>query len=82
MTKTCVFCKNLEEWKEADRFCRLDAMAKGRDYRHEYTAALLIRSWYADKGKRRASRTLDTKRGIGYRLNYCPECGRFLRRRT
>ena len=82
MTKTCFFCESLEDQKKADRIYTQAAAAKGKDYRHEYTVALVIRSWYADKGKRRAGRTTDYRnQGIGYRLNYCPECGRYLRRR-
>ena len=43
----------------------------------ECTVALVVRSWTKEKGKRNAGRITDYRnQGIGYTLNYCPECGR------
>ena len=73
----CKFCKNLEFYKNLDRNQESDPEL-GR-YKTEYRAALVIRSWYEKRSKRGAGRTTDYRyRGIGYRLNYCPECGRKL----
>jgi hypothetical protein len=47
------------------------------EYMTEYSVAIVKRSWYKKKGKRSACRTTDYKyRGVGYALNYCPECGK------
>ena len=79
----CTFCGRLDEWREMNKLMRQDAREAGRgDYRHEYKVVLVIRSWHADRPKRRAGRTVDFRNmGIGFELNYCPECGRYLRRR-
>ena len=70
----CKFCESLKTWKQ------VKSMDKG--HKQEYTVALVIRSWYPSvKSKRHAGRTTDYRRnGIGYKLNYCPECGRPLSR--
>ena len=76
--KDCSFCKRLEiaafiadsEKRERRRTGQV------KIYR-EYTVAFVERTWTKAKGKRRAGRITDYRyRGIGYRLNYCPECGR------
>lgn len=79
----CNFCEHLDKWREIKRQSRKEARESGRgDYRHEYKVALVIRSWYAGSRKGRRSRTVDFRnQGIGFELNYCPECGRYLRRR-
>ena len=47
------------------------------DLRHEITVALVEKTWTKSRGKRRAGRSTDYRRqGLGYALNYCPECGR------
>lgn len=46
---------------------------------YEITVAMVIRTWTKSKGKAHAGRTTDYRfRGLGYKLNYCPECGRKL----
>ena len=60
MSKACVFCKSLREWKESDKLCGLS---------RKYKVALLLHS--------KKGRNVDySVRGIGFSLNYCPECGR------
>ena len=80
--KTCEFCRALDTYKFADRewnkICKKDGDPR---VLHEYTAALVRRSWTKEKGKRHAGRTTDYRnQGIGFKLNFCPECGRALRR--
>lgn len=72
----CEFCDTLEVHHYADNLPTPD----GIKLLHEYRVALVCRSW--KKGnKLHAGRTTDYMRaGRGYPLNYCPECGRPLRK--
>ena len=76
----CKFCESLESWKNIHEFHNQD-ITKAEKMKHEYTVALLIHSWCPKyKTKRQASRTTDYRnQGLGYKLNYCPECGRKLK---
>lgn len=81
MMNECEFCKAYKERKRIDK--------KNNDYRkalddpmkvkYAYTVAFVSRSWVV--GRRQGfSRIVDYRyRGIGYKLNYCPECGRKLK---
>ena len=78
-TVMCEFCESLEAWKRARRFSNRH---DGYKIKEEYNVALVIRSWTPQKGKRRAGRLVDYRnQGIGFRLNFCPECGREIRRK-
>ena len=67
----CKFCSNLFEHKK--RSYTDPELGK---WKQEYTVALVIHSWYEKRGKKSASRTTDYRnKGLGYKLNYCPECG-------
>lgn len=72
----CMFCQTLEVYRFADTLYTPD----GVKLLHEYRAALVCRRW--KKGnKRHAGRITDYMRaGRGYPLNFCPECGRPLRK--
>ena len=76
----CKFCESLESWQKIHKFDN-DRVPKGEKTKHEYRVALLIHSWCPKyKTKRQASRTTDYRnQGLGYKLNYCPECGRKLK---
>lgn len=69
----CKFCDSLRTWKQVK--------SMDTDTKEEYKVALVIRSWNPKvRSKRHAGRTTDYRnRGIGYELNYCPECGVQLR---
>lgn len=72
----CKFCDALSFYKAFHS--RADTIKEF----HEYNVALVIRSWTKEKGKKRASRLADYRyQGIGYKLNYCPECGKTIRKR-
>lgn len=77
---TCQFCQAMEDRKQIRDFWR----SKGdKETCYEFNVALVIRMWKKARGKSTASRTTDyCYRGIGYKLNFCPECGRDLRRRS
>ena len=71
----CKFCESLAEHKQIENFW-LDRKDK-EPFKYEYTVALVIKEWLPSKGKRRAGRTTDYRyQGLGYKLNFCPECGR------
>lgn len=77
--KPCQFCESLQRYKDIRTFNNV--YFKPRIY-EEYNVALVVRSW--TKGnKRTAGRTTDYRyRGIGFKLNFCPECGRRLKECT
>ena len=81
---TCKFCEAIKNHKRcdyvSDRWKSEDPeVQKLGKYKHEYTVAIVKRSWYQKRGKRSAGRITDYRyRGLGYKLNYCPECGRKL----
>ena len=72
----CEFCDNLDFRKQLNVE---DNSVRDKDnvFMNEYTVALVIHQWTKRKGKRNAGRTTDYRyRGLGYKLNFCPECGR------
>ena len=81
--KQCQFCKALgmkEDYNEFINACQdpkeREALGKLMDV---YTVGLITHTWYKKLGKRKASRSTDYRnRGLGYSLNYCPECGKKL----
>lgn len=74
----CKFCEALGKWKQIEEFDKEHPefrMTKERIYK-EYNVALVIRSWAKGK-KATAGRLTDYRHmGIGFKLNYCPECGK------
>lgn len=81
----CRFCDALDVNKlcyKIARKCDKDQELKlYGPWKAEYRTAIVIRSWYEKKGKKSASRTVDYGgNGIGFALNYCPECGRELKK--
>lgn len=79
----CKFCESMARNKERYKIVRgwaTDAeLEEFGKWMNEYTVAIVIRSWYQKKGKKAASRTIEFRnKGLGYELNYCPECGRKL----
>lgn len=76
----CVFCERFKDHKDIENFWleKDDEPSK-----YEYTVALVIRSWQLSiRSKRDACRITDYRnQGIGYKLNFCPECGRKLKGR-
>lgn len=80
--KTCAFCESLESRKHIRAIWKKHGDEFDKGLRDEYTVALVVHTWHKDRGKRNAGRTTDYRyRGLGYKLNFCPECGRGLKRR-
>jgi hypothetical protein len=80
----CKFCEALAEEKECHRVAQrwaTDAeLTEYGKWMAEYTVAIVIRDWYEKKGKKSAGRTVYYRnQGLGFALNYCPECGKKLR---
>lgn len=77
---SCKFCESLQDWSQIHEFDNLQ-LPKDEETKHEYTVALVIHSWKPKyKTKRQAGRKTDYRnQGLGYKLNFCPECGRKLR---
>lgn len=79
--KPCAFCEALMEYKNIRAFFDHQRKEEHKEKIYEeYTVALVVRS-YAKGKKRTAGRTTDYRnQGIGFQLNFCPECGRRLER--
>ena len=80
--KDCIFCDFYEHYKRVDRYIRQEAKkTKSMIINHEYSVALVERAWENGTSKRNSNRATHYKnKGIGYDLNFCPECGRQLKR--
>ena len=83
----CKFCEAMKvnrQIEEVSRSWTTDEESKhyGK-YMVEYTVAIVKRSWYRKNGKRRSGRSVEFRyRGLGFELNYCPECGQILNKET
>lgn len=72
---TCDFCNELGLTRYMDKI--------KTNWGYEYQAALARRWWEKAKGKRSARITLHIKSRrsqMGFKLNFCPECGKDLRK--
>ena len=65
--KKCVFCASLEDHKEIDRSFKVDVV---------YKVALVRHSKKLEKKGYFGRSTDYNVKGIGFKLKYCPECGR------
>lgn len=77
----CRFCEAMESnrkvYKISSEWLTDAERNQYGKYMIEYTVAIVKRTWYKKKGKATADRTTQYRyRGIGFDLNYCPECGR------
>lgn len=76
----CHFCEAYEAHFRVFKFKRDHSEWYEAKLEHEITVAMVIRSWLPGK-KRNCGRITDYRyRGCGYALNYCPECGKSLKR--
>ena len=76
----CAFCDALAMHKWANSILQCDHGADDQVL-HAYSTALIIHSWLKSMGKASASRLVDYRhKGLGFKLNYCPECGRQMKR--
>lgn len=81
---TCKFCEAMKTNRQIEHMSNswmTDSERKqyGR-YMVEYTVAIVKRTWYARMGKRCSGRNTEYRyRGLGFKLNFCPECGADMR---
>jgi len=76
----CKFCESMKENRQVEEIRRSCAtneeIKRYGKYMVEYTVAIVKRSYCQKLGKKKSGRTLEFRhRGLGYELNYCPECG-------
>ena len=80
----CAFCRRVElerfAIRETNKYCKKHEL---EPILYEMAVAFVSHTWTKTKGKKRAGRTIDYRHlGLGYKLNYCPECGKRLRGKT
>lgn len=80
----CKFCEAMKANRQVEEISRSwatdDELKQYGKYMVEYTVAIVMRSYYKKRGKRNSSRTVEFRyRGLGFDLNYCPECGADMR---
>ncbi len=79
----CKFCEAIEAKKKVHKIAQSwstdNELRKSGKYMQELTVAIVERTWYEKHGKKSAIRTVSYRnQGLGYKLNYCPECGKEL----
>lgn len=81
MKANCKFCEEYQRNHWCDEILDESYRNDGSPRRYrEYTVALVRRIWTKEQGKRCAGTGTSYKwRGIGYDLNFCPECGKRLK---
>jgi hypothetical protein len=82
--KPCAFCEAYKTHCQVDsindKYQDKEDLEKYGKYMHVYTVALVQHHWYKKLGKRSAGRSTDYRnKGLGFKLNFCPECGRRLK---
>lgn len=78
----CNFCESLESYKRSIKISNRQIDPEYGRLMQDITVAFVVRNWYEKIGTRRTcGRAVGFKqRGVGFKLNYCPECGRRLTR--
>jgi hypothetical protein len=79
----CKFCERLEIKKDVHELVAScvtgEELSQNGKWMQELTVAIVERNWYQKRGKRTAGRTVSYRNnGLGFALNYCPECGKKL----
>ena len=81
--KPCKFCEAMKVKRQIKKITEHQSPEELERYgkrKTEYAVAIVTWSWYSKTGKKNAIRTMDYRHmGLGYELNYCPECGRELK---
>lgn len=78
---SCEFCKAFELWKTFEKSNKKNYAKQNLTWRFEITTAIVVHSWIKEKRtKRQAGRVTDFRNeGLGFKLRFCPECGKELR---
>ncbi len=81
----CKFCEAMKTNRQIEELCKTwptesETEQYGK-YMIEYTVAIVKRTWYTKMGKRNSGRSVEYRyRGLGFELNFCPECGTKMKR--
>ena len=80
----CKFCEAMKANRQVEEITRSwatnEEIKRYGKHMIEYTVAIVKRSYYQKTGKKKSGRTLEFRhRGLGFELNYCPECGTNMR---
>ena len=80
---SCKFCECLADIKECHGIAKGWATdAELNEYgvwMQELTVAIVERTWYRKKGKKSGGRSVHYRnQGLGFKLRFCPECGKVL----
>lgn len=82
----CKFCEKLTDLKLCDKWSNKSRTEEDKERlgrrKSDYSVAIIHWHWWEKRKKWSGGRTTVFRRqGVGFKLNYCPECGRDLRRR-
>ena len=80
----CKFCEAMKANRQVEEITRSwatnEEIKRYGKHMIEYTVAIVKRSYFQKLGKKKSGRTLEFRyRGLGFKLNYCPECGADMR---
>lgn len=76
----CVFCREYQGKRNVHQFIKDHPEWYGPiDLEQQYTVAIVTRTYRKGHKRQAASSTDYRYRGCGYKLNYCPECGKLLK---
>lgn len=79
--KQCDFCDRLKLSNNLFQFWKQRPEHHPKQ-KQVISVAFVERSWEAGDPNKRSSRVVDYRyRGCGYKLNYCPECGRKIKKK-
>ena len=80
----CKFCEAMKANRQVEEITRSwatnEEIKRYGKHMIEYTVAIVKRSYFQKLGKKKSGRTLEFRyRGLGFELNFCPECGADMR---
>lgn len=79
----CAFCEAIDSYRIMDAISVTNAKKRPEELeqygvpKSSYSVAIVRRMWWSKIGKKGTRGSADfRRRGMGYKLNFCPECGR------
>ena len=72
----CKFCEAMETYRKADTILKKNEP----DMDHRYSVAIVRRIFFKGRKGCHGSSTDYRYQGCGYELNFCPECGRSIKK--
>ncbi len=77
---SCKFCEDYASHVNIREFKRKHPEIYGAQLEYEIAVVMLIRSWIPGRKRFAGCQTDYRCRGCGFVLNYCPECGKLLKK--